>query len=91
MHHRTRRPCLPGRRLTFGAGADATIPTLSARDSRRVGLTRRWSEDDAEAYLKHIDVVRMLRARDEWKLELGWLETQGVAVPAALRPLCYVE
>ena len=36
-------------------------------------------------------MVRMLRAREEWKLELGWLETQGVAIPAALRPLCYEE
>ncbi len=33
----------------------------------------------------------MLRAREEWRLELGWLETQGVDIPAALHPLGYVE
>jgi hypothetical protein len=54
-------------------------------------LFLRWSEDDAAAYLKHIEVVRMLRSREEWKLELGWLETQGVAIPEALRPLCCTE
>jgi len=80
--------------LCFAARDDmmlAGICPVSQRVDLRAYIIRRWSEDDAEAYLKHIDVVRMLRAREEWRLELGWLETQGVDIPAAMRPLCYVE
>ena len=48
----------------------------------------RWSEEDAKAYLRYIDMVRMLRSREEWKLDLSWLATQGISIPDKLKHVC---
>lgn len=47
----------------------------------------RWSPDEADTYLRHLDAQRAIRSGDGWALDVSWLEGQALAVPPALSAL----
>jgi len=44
----------------------------------------RWTGEEADTYLRHVDAQRAVRATEGWALDLSWLADQGLALPPAL-------
>lgn len=48
----------------------------------------RWTATDAEVYLLYVKRMRSVWMQEGWKLDLNWLEQQGLIVPPALKQYC---
>ena len=55
------------------------------REMTQPGAAFRWKEKDTRAYLRYIEMVRTVRERQKWKLDVSWLLSQGVAIPPKLQ------
>ena len=52
-----------------------------------VSFERRWTVMEAEDYLGYVQGLSAARCEREWRVDVSWLESMGVAVPAALQAL----